>query len=299
MNDDPLDPAWDERPAWSNVVHLAQPAAQTIEDALAEYAEDARDEHLHGGYTTGIPTFHRIMGRPIGRGWLVVIAARPGVGKTQTLLGIATANQPKRGLLINLEMTPADTAERWLAHLTNNQTDHWRRIAANQTNPRAWARAILAEHPELHRLALHNHATHAAHVADLIDQHHPDYVLIDYLGLLDGDGDRAYERVSSIVVALKRAAKETRTPIFVACQLRRRTDGSSEDDQYRRPNASDLRESGRIEEEADLVIGLWRDKQNPDDFAYATLMKVRHGRGIGTDVQLVRNAAGALREVTT
>lgn len=249
--------------------------------------------------TKGIPTGFRLLDTVLtglGRGDLIILAARPGMGKTSFALNIATrvAMQQKVPVAIfSLEMTKEQLTNRILS-------------AEAGIDSQACTGALRAEDWEY--LALATEKLHDApiYMDGLLRHHHhrdeskdprvnrdptrPNVglIVIDYLQLMT-TGQRSENRVqeiSSITRNLKIMAKEMNVPIIALSQLSRAVEKQGNNSSHR-PQLSDLRDSGSIEQDADCVLFLYRDSyyasQNPDgaevdaDTAECIVAKNRHG----------------------
>jgi replicative DNA helicase len=104
-------------------------------------------------------------------------------------------------------------------------------------------------------------------------------IIVDYLQLLANKGDNDNQRVSKISRDLKALAREYDCPVLVLSQLSRKPE--YREDQH--PILSDLRDSGAIEQDADVVLGLWRDREMDDD---------------QLDIEIIKNRQGPLQRVT-
>ncbi len=250
---------------------------------------DERD--LYVGIPTGISALDEIT-TGLNRSDLIIVGARPGMGKTSFALNIArnVAMQQKRTVAVfNLEMSREQMVNRMLSSearvsskklRTGNLTpDEWSRLAS--------AAGQLGQAPiYLDDTASITVATMKARLLRLKDL---GFVVIDYLQLVHS-GKRTENRVtevSEITRSLKIMAKELNVPIMVCAQLARATEKQAN----HRPGLSDLRESSSIEQDADQVLFLYRDeyyrneKSDPSAVETGTaeviVSKNRHGE-LGT-----------------
>lgn len=228
---------------------------------------------------------------------LVIIAARPSMGKTSLAMNIVAAAAKLRypALVFTLEMSKEALVERMIA--SESMVDS-SRMRTGYMESRDWL-AVAKSTPRLV-------GTDADPVFIDIDdagsptvleirakarrwrQNHPDgigLVVIDYLQLIRSErrkGGNREQEVSEISRALKLLAKEIRCPVIALSQLNRGVDSRAD----KRPMMSDLRESGAIEQDADLILFLYRDEvyneESPDKgIAEAIIGKQRSG-GVGT-----------------
>lgn len=274
----------------------------TAIDHLKAWQRDARFERKHGGYSIGIPTIDRALERPLRPGELVVVGARPGVGKSYILGHIGhhnlTRNARTRAGMLSLEMPGSDVFERHAAIALNIAPRDLRREIAQDDAPAA--DLLVSDHPWLLRFLVDEERRRNDQLVTAIDaMGRPPIVLIDYLGLIEHINPKAseYEAVSASVLACKLAAKECGVVVILAAQLKRRDDGPSRSDDNLPPRMSDLKSSGHIEAHADRILGLWRNEQDRR-VLHVNVLKNRHGAGVGTVANLVQAPSGALAELT-
>ena len=268
------------------------PIREVIASNYEMYNKLTSDERdLYVGIPTGISALDEIT-TGLNRSDLIIVGARPGMGKTSFALNIArnVAMQQKRTVAVfNLEMSREQMVNRLLSSearvsskklRTGNLTpDEWTRLAS--------AAGQLGQAPiYLDDTASITVATMKARLLRLKDL---GFVVIDYLQLMHS-GKRTENRVtevSEITRSLKIMAKELNVPIMVCAQLARATEKQAN----HRPGLSDLRESGSIEQDADQVLFLYRDeyyrneKSDPASVETGTaeviVSKNRHGE-LGT-----------------
>lgn len=275
----------------------------TAIDHLKAWQRDARNERKHGGYATGIPTIDHALERPLRGGELVVVGARPGVGKSYLLGHIGhynlLRNHRTRVGMMSLEMPGSDVFERHAAIALGVAPRDLRREISQDDAPAA--DLLVSDHPWLLRFLVdEQRRRHDQLVAAIGAMGLPPIVLIDYLGLIEHTNPKAseYEAVSAAVLACKLAAKETSTVIVLAAQLKRRDEGPSRGDDTVQPRMSDLKSSGHIEAHADRILGAWRDEKDRR-VLYVSVLKNRHGAGVGTVAKLTQAPSGALTELAT
>jgi replicative DNA helicase len=219
---------------------------------------------------------------------LLILAARPGMGKTSLAVNIAynaAAAYAKSGGkeggrvgVISLEMSSDQLASRLLCDLAEMPFDRLRRGDFNAEEFRGLAEAA----NKLSQIPLYIDDTPAQSITAVRTRarrmkrkHGLELLIVDYLQLLRGSGSKQSENrvleVSEITRGLKAIAKELAIPVMALSQLSRGVE-SRED---KRPQLSDLRESGSIEQDADVVMFIYRDeyylqsKQPTDDNAEA------------------------------
>jgi len=229
-----------------------------------EQAERAAETGGRGvtGLATGYPDLDR-MTTGLHPGEQIIVAARPGVGKTAFALNIAT-NAGKAGksvIVFNLEMPAQQLAQRMLCAEANIDIS---RLRSGQLYPDDWEKMTTAI-GRLSELPVMIDDSAGLTVADIRArcrrvkrERGLDLVIVDYLQLLYGRrrrNDNREQEVADISRSLKQLAKELDVPVIALSQLSR----SVEQRQDKRPMLSDLRESGAIEQDADIVAFLYRD----------------------------------------
>lgn len=238
-----------------------------IKAVLSEYYD--RIEYLtrHRGEMIGIPTGFTDMDRLLGglqRSDMVILAARPSVGKTSLALSIAHNASKKHGQRVaffSLEMSNEQVVQRLISAETAIDSQRLRRgdIAEGEWGRFMKATSDLAEMlfyiddtPGISALELRTKARrlHAEVGIDLL--------VVDYLQLMRGDfrSENRVQEISAISRALKGLARELNVPVLALSQLSR----GVESRQDKRPILSDLRESGALEQDADVVIFIYRDE---------------------------------------
>ncbi len=255
---------------------------------------------------SGIPSGFTAVDKETG-GWqdsdLIIIAARPAMGKTAFLLSMARniAVQHKVPLaLFSLEMASVQLITRMIASETNISSDKLRKGTLTDEE---WNR-LFHNVSELEQAPLYIDETPSLSVFDfrakarrLVMQHGVKIIMIDYLQLMTANskGGNREQEISMISRSLKAIAKELNVPVIALSQLSR----SVENRPGKRPQLSDLRESGAIEQDADIVSFIFRpeyykiDKwdNDPEDAQtdttnQAELIIAKHRNGATADVRL-------------
>jgi replicative DNA helicase len=201
-------------------------------------------------------------------GDLVIIAARPSVGKTALALNIAQHVGTKTGKCVgvfSLEMSKEQLFLRMLtseAHIDSHRLrtgflveSDWGRLS-HALGTLSEAKIFIDDSPGMGVLEMR------AKSRRLLSEHGLDLLIIDYVQLMQGRGrfeNRTLE-LAAISRALKQLAKELRVPVVILSQLSRAPEARAD----RRPMLSDLRESGALEQDADVVILLFRPDLYPD-----------------------------------
>ena len=257
---------------------------QNVFDAMSEAA--ASGSRIPG-LSTGLPDLDDLI-LGLNKSELVIIAARPGMGKTSIALNIAlhaATAQHKKVAIFSLEMSREQLVTRLLSRaalvpsqnlFTGRLTDQqWRDVAAAANTLSACD--ILIDDNSTLTVADMNAQCRTIRGLDL--------VVIDYLQLMSSAGGRGFsnesrtQAVSDISRMMKVMAKQLGVPVICLSQLNR----AAEARQDKRPLLSDLRESGSIEQDADVVIGLYREGynnrecENPN-LAEAIVLKNRKGQ---------------------
>ncbi|MBB4302225.1 replicative DNA helicase [Rhodobium orientis] len=255
----------------------------TFTDALAAAIDMAaaayqRDGHL-SGLATGLDDLDRLIGG-LQSSDLIILAGRPAMGKTSLATNIAynvarayrgeeqadgTFTTVDGGVVgfFSLEMSSEQLATRILAEQAGIPSSQIRRGAIDEDQ----FAQLAAVSREIQSVPLHIDQTGGLNVAQLAArarrlkrQRGLDFVIIDYLQLLQGSSRRASENrvqeITEITTNLKALAKELNVPILALSQLSRQVE--SRDD--KRPQLADLRESGSIEQDADVVMFVYREE---------------------------------------
>lgn len=232
----------------------------------------------YGGTATGLMDIDRLL-LGIRAGQLVVLGARPSVGKSAFALTVSLHIAKHSGTVafFALEMTAAEMTERSLAQLARVSVSRiragrldeaqWTAVADASTDLRALP-LILADRSGLRPSDIR------AHCRRLARQHGPlSLVVVDHIGLMRSDirTPNRVQELTQISGALKSLAKELSCPVLALSQLNREVEKRGT-----MPVLSDLRDSGSIEQDADIVILLHRDTERPTD-AIAKLAKNRNG----------------------
>lgn len=211
-------------------------------------------------------------------GDLIILAGRPSMGKTAAALGIASAAAVKRGeptLVFSLEQPKRQLLDRLMADLAEIDHDHLRKGKLEESDYPKITRA--AETLSKSKLYIDDRGGQTitelrAKARRVKHRHGLALIVVDYLQLLQVEGrreNRATE-VSEMSAGLKALAKELHVPVIALCQLNRAVE--SRDD--KRPRMSDLRESGGIEQDADLILMLYRQAAYDPSFLLPTVTEL-------------------------
>lgn len=218
------------------------------------------DSERYRGISTGIRTLDDVISG-LNRSDLIILAARPGMGKTSFALNIAAhaaLREKKKVAFFSLEMTKEQLGSRLLS--TQGEVDS-NKLRNGKLSQDEWDRIVTAG-DFLSRTRLYLDDTPGMTVLEMKNKlrrlKDVDLVVVDYLQLMSGikKTDNRVNEVSEITRNLKIMAKELDVPVITLSQLSRANEKRS--DNQRRPQLSDLRDSGSIEQDADIVLFLYR-----------------------------------------
>ncbi|PSP17146.1 MAG: replicative DNA helicase [Cyanobacteria bacterium QS_8_64_29] len=262
------------------LVPIAEPLAQTFENI-----ENRQVANKLPGIDCGFYDLDA-MTSGLQRSDLIVCAGRPSMGKTAFGLNIARNIASDRQLpvaIFSLEMSKEQLSQRLLAGEAEIDSSRLRsgRLAQTDTEPIVRAIGYLSELPIYIEDTANMTVTQMRSQARRLQAERGDLglVLLDYLQLMEGQGsDNRVQELSRITRSLKTLARELNVPVIALSQLSRGVEQRTN----KRPMLSDLRESGSIEQDADVVLMLYRDEYyNPDspdrDTAEAIVTKHRNG----------------------
>ena len=256
--------------------------------------------HAHRGEISGVASGFKdldVLTTGLQKSDLIVVAARPSVGKTSFALNVAehaAVREKKTVGLFSLEMSKEQLVLRLLSSVANIDSQRLRtgfleeldfaRIAPAM-NELSEAPVFIDDTPNISAMELRTKARR------LQAEHGLDLVIVDYLQLMQAtttsrDANRVQE-VSDISRGLKALARELNVPVIAVSQLSRQPEMR----ESKEPRLSDLRESGAIEQDADLVIFLYREKDRPAeeqdlDGEVINVKLAKHRNGPTGDIQL-------------
>ena len=245
----------------------------SMETILTESFDRLEELHRNKGMLRGVKTGYRdldSMTAGLQRSDLIILAARPAMGKTTLVTNLAynVATLNKQSVLFfSLEMSKEQLVDRMLADAsgvdawnirTGNLSDDDFSKLSEAMGEMAEAPIFIDDTPGLSVLEMRTKARRAAHEAPL------GLIIVDYLQLMQGSaanqGNRVQE-VSEISRGLKLIAREMNVPVIALSQLSRSVESRSP----QVPQLADLRESGSIEQDADIVMFIYREAYyNPD-----------------------------------
>ena len=267
------------------------PIGQVLAESFDRLDELHKDKNRLKGTPTGFKGLDNILAG-LQKSDLIILAARPSMGKTALALNIAHHVAVKEGIPVgyfSLEMSKEQLIDRLLA--SESGVDSWRlRTGALEDSdfPKInHAMAVLSEAPFfIDDSALTNIMEVRTKARRLQSEHDLGLIVIDYLQLMSGrGGENRVQEVSEISRGLKGIARELNVPLIALSQLSRSVEMRSP----QIPQLADLRESGSIEQDADVVAFIYReDYYNPDtERAHlADIMVKKHRNGPTGQVEL-------------
>jgi replicative DNA helicase len=270
---------------------------QPIRTVLSDYFDHIEELSQRDDALVGVPTGFFDIDKMLGGlqpSDLLIIAGRPGMGKTGFCLSAvknAALTHKKHVAVFSLEMSNEQLVQRLIAQETGiNST----RLRTGKLSPDEWllftqaievltdTHIFLDDTPALTPLQLRTKCRrlHLEYKLDLI--------VVDYLQLMGGDirNNNRVQEVSEISRNMKILARELNVPVLAAAQLSRAVEQRSD----KRPVLSDLRESGSLEQDADIVMFIYRPEVYEEDTALKNLAEIiiaKHRNGPTGDVQLV------------
>lgn len=254
-----------------------------LKDALAQSFDRLDELQKSSGKLRGVPTGFKDLDNKLAGlqdSNLIIFAARPGMGKTSFALNVAqfvavTANLPVG--IFSLEMSQEELVDRLL--VAQSDIDSWKlktgKLDEKDFDRLSHAMGQLAEAPlfidDTPGASLSEIRTKARR---LQAEHGLRLIVVDYLQLIRGRNlENRVQEVSEISQGLKNLARELKVPVFALSQLNRSVEARG----TKKPQLADLRESGAIEQDADVVMFIYReDSENPEDITL-DIQKHRNG----------------------
>lgn len=284
--------------AEAEIFAIAQSATRRdfipIKDALASSFDRLDELHKRAGGLRGVPTgFPELDTKLAGMqdANLLILAARPGTGKTAMILNIAQHVTVKEKIptgIFSLEMSKEELVDRLL--VSQADIDAWRlktgKLTDDDFTKLSDAMGELAEAPlfidDTPGLNIVEMRTKARR---LQVEHGVKLIIVDYLQLADSGRkfDNRVQEVSVISQSLKNLARELRVPVLACSQLSRAVEARGS----KVPELSDLRESGSIEQDADVVMFLYREETD----------QAMWGEQISTKLRIAKHRNGPLAEI--
>lgn len=246
-----------------------------VSDGLMRFVEDLQRQEDGTGQkpiSTGFPDLDHRMSGGMRRGELIVVAARPKMGKTALALNIAANVARTQPVLVqSMEMPEQQLHQRNVASLGRVDLGYLLNVSTIPSDPMAndevWS-GIVAGTSAAQALHMYVDDQGGCTLLDVRTkarsvkrQHGLDLLVLDYLQLMSGEGDNRNAEIEGITRGLKALAKELDIVIMLLSQLNR----GLESRPNKRPIPSDLRDSGAIEQDADAVLFIYRDEvYHPD-----------------------------------
>jgi replicative DNA helicase len=267
-----------------------------LQDAMVRIDARMKHEHAIGGIETGFRDFDALTGG-LHNSELIVLAARPSMGKTAMALNIAEHATLQTGtatLLVSLEMSSVELADRMLCSLAEVNGQRLR----NGTISNEDRRKLVEKAAEMSQAPLFVDDTPSRTITEIAAAARRlkrkvglGLVIVDYLQLIEPDNQRdpRQEQVARIARRLKGLARELKVPVLCLAQLNRQAEATRDN----KPRLSHLRESGAIEQDADVVMFIHREEyyqSNDEDRAkvagLAELIIAKQRNGPTGDVKL-------------
>ena len=276
----------------SGLTHIKSVIENETYDRLSKMNDpETRDDYV--GIPCGIGELDKMI-TGLNKSDLIILGARPGMGKTSFALNIVrnvAVNTGRTVCFFSLEMTRDQLAQRMLSSEAGIKSE---KLRTGELDEDEWTRLAQAG-DSLSKADIYFDETSSITVpemkAKLRRMKKVDLVVIDYLGLMHSARqiDNRVQEISEITRNLKIMAKELKVPVIACAQLSRGTEAKGKS---HKPALSDLRDSGSIEQDADIVLFLYRDayydseKSDDEDLSDQTkseciVAKNRHGE-IGT-----------------
>jgi replicative DNA helicase len=282
--------------AEGNIKREVAPINEVIKEAISEIEKAGKREDALVGIPSGFTKLDRLTS-----GWqkseLIIIAARPSMGKTALALTMArnmAIDHGKKVAIFSCEMASVQLVNRLIIAETDIPSE---KIKNGRLNEEEW-KQLDSRIKKLVNAPIFIDDTPAITITELrakcrrlMAQHKLDLVIIDYLQLMTGpenSGSREQE-VSNISRSLKSIAKELDVPVIALSQLNRSAELRGG---LKRPQLSDLRESGAIEQDADMVVFIHRQ----DKFGILTFEDGSSTRGIA-EIILAKNRNGPVDDI--
>lgn len=298
--DEPLDSLLDraeQRLFEVSQKHLKQNFV-TIGSVLAQSFDRLDDLHKDKNKLRGVPTGFRGLDNKLAgmqKSDLLILAARPSMGKTTLALNIAQHVAVKEGVpvgLFSLEMSKEQLIDRLIA--AESGIDAWKLRTGNLEDsdfPKInHAMAVLSEAPiYIDDSAMTNVMEMRTKARRLQSEHDLGLIVVDYLQLISGrehrGGDSMVQQVTEISRGLKALARELNVPVLALSQLSRAVEARNP----QVPQLSDLRDSGSIEQDADVVMFLYREdyyNKDTERLGIADVLIRKHRNGPVGEVEL-------------
>lgn len=280
----------------------------TIDSVLVKTIQRIEDMRHKNEDVTGVPSGFSQLDK-VTYGWqntdLIILAARPAVGKTAFALNLArnaamNPSKPTGVALFSLEMSAGQLVQRilsaeseiWLEKIARGKLEEheMKQLYARGIQRLAQAPLFIDDTPALNIFELR------AKCRRLKNKHNIGMVIIDYLQLMSGSNENRQtnreQEISNISRNLKGLAKELSIPIIALSQLSRAVEQRGAKEGSRVPQLSDLRESGAIEQDADMVMFLYR----PEYYEMSQNAEGESVKGL-TEVKIAKHRNGSLETI--
>ena len=274
-----------------------EPISPIIQATIQRLNELSASGEAVPGLTSGFPDIDRALAG-LNKSDLLILAARPGVGKSSLalnlLLNVSKKYQDKAVAYFSLEMSKEQLAMRLIS---GESFVELKRLITGRLSEDDWGK-VAAATAALSQTRIHIDDNPMLTVADMKSKcrrvDNLGLVVIDYLQLMTSaggptrSGDNRQQIVSDISRALKIMAKDLNVPILCLSQLSRANESRAD----KRPMLSDLRESGAIEQDADIVLflyreGMYNDSEETHNLAECIIAKNRHGETGTVELQWI------------
>ncbi len=276
---------------FSDLVEQVPSEISSVGDILGKVLSSIDQRQQCKGLITGVPTgFIDLdkLTRGLHGGDLIILAGRPGMGKTLLAMNIAEhiAIQERCSVAIfSLEMSKQQLVERSLISVTRLDSE---KVQTGTLEAESFARLSEAI-PQLLGVKLFVDDCSSLSITDIRSkcrrikrEHGLSLVVVDYITLMSGEGENETIRIGNISRGLKLLARDLDVPVIAISQLNRSVEHRSD----KRPTMADLRQSGSIEQDADLIMFIYRDEvynRNSQDKGVAEIILAKHRNGnVGT-----------------
>lgn len=281
-----------------------------VRDATKRVVDKLNYLASNPGELMGVPTGFAMLDRILGgfqKSDLIVLAARPGMGKSAlafTMAHSAAKRHNKRVAIFSLEMSDEQFVQRLLSQSSGIDSHQLRTGNIHEND---WALLMEAAN-ELSQLPLYIDDTGAVSIAHIRSECRRmaveggiDMIIVDYMQLMSGipgkKNENRQQEISAISASLKALARELNVPVLALSQLSRAVESRND----KRPMLSDLRESGAIEQDSDVVMFIYREDYYTEDTDRANIADVivskhRHG-ATGTVSLFFRKELTQFREL--
>lgn len=270
---------------------------QPIDTVINQYYDRVSTQSASDEEIKGVPTDLLDLDRVLGgmqKSDLLIVAGRPASGKTGFLITVAknaAIKHNKHIAMFSLEMSNEQLVQRMIAQETSINSQ---KLRSGKIDPEQWelfvhavgvlsnTRIFLDDTPAMTPIQMRTKCRR------LHLEHRIDLVLVDYIQLMSGDTrtDNRVQEVSYISRNLKTLARELNVPVLAAAQLSRAVEQRSD----KTPMLSDLRESGSLEQDADIVMFIHRKEENKNESAPTELVELKvakHRNGPTKDIEMI------------